>query len=296
MPLQPSSPDLPEPAGTDPHPIDPDRALTAIAPFYDLDFGAIDHDLPLYTNLAQRGQGRILELGAATGRLAIPLAQAGHTVTALETNDAMRRLGETRMRDAGVTLLPHDIRDFHLNQPFDLITCALSTFCHLLTPRDQHRTLTAIAQHLAPDGLTVIDLPALTADDWERGPRPLQLEWVRTDPRTNRTVTKLATLQAEPATQTQHVTYLYDEHCEPIPQSREPADPATHPSVQRTLAQFPLRHVFRFEMEHLLRAAGLTPTGWYGTYDLDPPSHGERLIVIAQRTAADHGEAVEGAE
>ena len=133
----------------------------------------------------------------------------------------MRRLGESRMRDAGVTLLPHDFRDFDLDQSFDLIICALSTFCHLLTPHDQHRALTAIARHLAPDGLVVIDLPALTADDWERGPRSLQLEWVRTDPRTNRTVTKLATLQAEPATQTQHVTYLYDEHCESTPQSRE---------------------------------------------------------------------------
>jgi SAM-dependent methyltransferase len=292
----PPVPDLPDPTA-----IDPDRAITAIAPFYDLDFGAIDDDLPLYTSLAQRGHGRILELGAATGRLAIPLAHAGHTVTALENNDAMRHLGAARMRDAGVTLLAHDIRDFRLDERFDLIICALSTFCHLLTPLDQHRTLTAIARHLAPDGLTVIDLPALTADDWERGPRPLQLEWVRTDPRTHRTITKLATLQAEPATQTQYVTYLYDEHCETTPQSRDTAASAAPLNVQRTLAQFPLRHVFRFEMEYLLRAAGLTATGWYGTYDLDPPSHGERLIVTAQRpavdqTAADQRVADEGAE
>jgi hypothetical protein len=35
-------------------------------------------------------------------------------------------------------------------------------------------------------------------------------------------------------------------------------------------------------MEKLLMGAGLSPVGWYGTYEMDSPPDGDRLIVIAR--------------
>ncbi len=260
----------PLPLADDPLPEpDTDRAVTAIARYYDLDFGSITEDLELYRNLA--AGGRVLELGAGTGRIAAALAESGSDVVAVESNRAMREAGAVRYREAGVRLVDQDMRTLNLTDesPFNLAVCALSTFCHLASRSDQLATLEALVRHLAPDGRAVFDLPALSAEDWEEGPRAPLLEWTRRGP-DGRWVSKFATLEAHPASQTQDVTYIYDEiH----------ADGA----VERTLARFRLRHVFHFEMVGLLEIAGMQPTQIYGSYDLDPVEAGERLIVMAER-------------
>lgn len=274
------SPDSPQEQHTE-HPwpdVDADAAITAIVPFYDLDFGAIDRDLDMYRQFARRGAGRVLELGAGTGRVAAALATAlsddslsddGGTVVAVEANAAMLRAAASRLQSSGVKLVDADFTSVALDTRFDLVICALSTFCHLETRDQQRRALDTVARHLQPHGLAVFDLPALSAADWELDPRPPQLEWVRQHPQSARTVMKFATLEAHPASQTQLITYLYDE-------LRDDG------SVQRTVARFPLRHVFRYEMEALLEAAGLALVQCYGSYELDPVSAGERLIVVAR--------------
>ena len=82
---------------------------------------------------------------------------------------------------------------------------------------------------------------------------------------------KWATLEAFPARQSQIVTYLYDEL---RPQG----------GFQRALARFPLRYIFRFELEGLLESAGLRLESCYGSYDLDDvETPGDRLIAVAVR-------------
>ncbi len=53
----------------------------ALARLYDLDLVEDPGDLDLYLALATRTGGPILELARGTGRLAVPLAAAGHDVT-----------------------------------------------------------------------------------------------------------------------------------------------------------------------------------------------------------------------
>lgn len=253
---------------------DLDTAITTIARFYALDFGALAADLAMYRQFAALAQGArkrasVLELGAGTGRVAVALAEAGHALVAVEANAAMRAAGADRLAAAGVELVAADFRTLHLRRSFDLILCALSTFCHLQSRADQQATLAVVRRHLAPDGLAIFDLPPFDPGDWEPGPRPPLLEWVRFDPRSGRWLCKWATLEAEPASQTQWVTYLYDEQ-------------ADDGGVRRSIARFPLRHVFRFEMEGLLEAARLSPVQMYGSYDLDPVEAGQRLIVVAR--------------
>lgn len=269
------SPEPPQEHDTE-HPwpdVDADAAITAIAPFYDLDFGAIDRDIDMYRQFARRGAGRVLELGAGTGRVAAALAtdlnDDGGTVVAVEANAAMLRAAAARLQGSGVKLVDADFTSVTLDTRFDLVICALSTFCHLQTRSQQRRALDTVARHLEPHGLAVFDLPALSAADWELDPRPPLLEWVRQHPESARTVMKFATLEAHPPSQTQLITYLYDELHD-------------DGSVQRTVARFPLRHVFRYEMEALLEAAGLALVQCYGSYELDPVSAGERLIMVAR--------------
>ena len=62
---------------------DPDTAA-ALARLYDVDLLDDPGDIDLYLALAARTGGPILELAAGSGRVAIPLAQAGYEVTAVD--------------------------------------------------------------------------------------------------------------------------------------------------------------------------------------------------------------------
>ena len=67
----------------------PSRRPRALARLYDLDLSEDPGDLDLYLALAERTGGPILELAAGTGRLAVPLAAAGHQVTGVDLDPAM---------------------------------------------------------------------------------------------------------------------------------------------------------------------------------------------------------------
>ena len=152
--------DLMDPLAMSPAQVE--RSLEAIAPFYELDFGAVNADLDLYRQLASGfGRARILELGAGLGRVAIPLAEDGHDVTALDASPVMLKHGSTPMRDAGVSVVQADMRAAPATLgSFDLVICALGTFQHLLRRADQVATLCSAAQRLAPGGQLVLDVTA----------------------------------------------------------------------------------------------------------------------------------------
>ena len=79
----------------------------ALARLYDLDLHDDPGDLDLYLALADRAGGPILELAAGTGRLAVPLAAAGHRVTAVDLDPAMLdRARQRRRRERGIADRP----------------------------------------------------------------------------------------------------------------------------------------------------------------------------------------------
>ena len=66
-----------------------------LADLYDLEY-AHDFDLPFWLALAEREAGPVVEWGAGTGRLAVPLAAAGHNVTAVELSEEMVGRGKRK--------------------------------------------------------------------------------------------------------------------------------------------------------------------------------------------------------
>ncbi len=53
-------------------------------------------DLTLYSRLAQLSGGHVLEMGAGSGRIAVPMAQAGFNVTCVEISSSMIKQAEER--------------------------------------------------------------------------------------------------------------------------------------------------------------------------------------------------------
>src|SRR5260370_41347447 len=72
-----------------------------IAPFYDVEHARFDEDIDLYMNFAELRGGPLLELACGSGRLLLPLAQAGYEVTGVDTSASMLALARNALDTAG---------------------------------------------------------------------------------------------------------------------------------------------------------------------------------------------------
>jgi SAM-dependent methyltransferase len=245
---------------------------TLLAELLDVDWGGFTEDLPFYEELARRCDGPLLELGCGTGRVARRLARAGHEVWGIDTSEDALALARCR---AGETDRLHlqraDMRDFDLGRRFELIFAGFGAFHHLLTPPDQLACLRCVERHLTPGGVFVCDLrPALDVD-WDEGESaPLLHDWTRELPARGLSVTKLRSVVVDRAAQVHHETHIYDLA-------------AQDGSLRRVTTAVDLRFTTRYEMEGLLREAGLELDQLYGDFDLAPYQGGSPYMITVAR-------------
>ncbi|HWE60827.1 MAG TPA: class I SAM-dependent methyltransferase, partial [Chloroflexota bacterium] len=126
-------------------------------------------DLPFWLALARReAPRRVLEIGAGTGRLTIPLARegarSGFRVTGVEAEAPMLRRAQERraaepdaVREA-LQLVAGDVRSLDLAEQFDLALLPYGVAHHLLEIEDQVAAWRAVRRHLRRDGLLCVDL------------------------------------------------------------------------------------------------------------------------------------------
>jgi 2-polyprenyl-3-methyl-5-hydroxy-6-metoxy-1,4-benzoquinol methylase len=105
----------------------PDNLEEYDAPYvYEAEYGQYKGDFDLFLNLIDKGS--VLDLACGTGRLAIPLAQKGLEVVGLDASVPMLELARHKSADLPIQWIQGDIRDFQLNQTFDLIIMAGNSF------------------------------------------------------------------------------------------------------------------------------------------------------------------------
>jgi SAM-dependent methyltransferase len=140
-------------------------AALASAGFHDAECAGYLADLPLWLAIADTVGGPILDLGAGTGRVSIPLAAAGHEVTAVDLDPDLLDELARRAADQGVpvAVAPADIRrlDEQLpaaGTPAALILVPMQTI-QLLGGPDARRAMFATAAAVgAPDAELVISV------------------------------------------------------------------------------------------------------------------------------------------
>jgi len=256
-----------------------DSAL--LAELYDAVY-ADREDLGFWQALAAgAGEGQLLELACGTGRILVPLARAGHEITGLDLSSDMldrcraRLVGEVRGR---VRLVQADMTSFDLGRRFALITSPFRGFQHLRTVEQQLACLGRCHAHLAPGGKLVLDLfnpdPALMYPHDDAEPSDGEdsaevVEW--TD---GRSIRWWGTVLA-------YRRSLQTNECEMTYEISGPDG-----SQERVTEQFPMRYLFRYELEHLLSRAGFRIVALYGDYDRSSfADDSPELIAVAEPIA-----------
>ena len=135
---------------------------------YDLENPDFEPEGLFYLSLARELGGPVLELGCGTGRMTIPMAQAGVDITALDIVPGMLArakekagqipVGSLPVGGLPITWLEADARDYHLGRQFALIFENGSVFMHMLERDDQRAFLDRAREHLAPGGRLVVSL------------------------------------------------------------------------------------------------------------------------------------------
>ena len=101
--------------------------------------------------------GRVLELGAGTGRLAAPMAVAGLEVVGIDSSAAMLARIAAQPGGEQVTALHGDmVRDLP-DGPFDACLVAYNTLFNLLDAVDQQQCFRSVAERLRPGGAFVVE-------------------------------------------------------------------------------------------------------------------------------------------
>ena len=138
-------------------------------------------DVAFWQSLARRTRGKILELGAGTGRLTLPLAKvAGRRVVGIDRSLPMlsraiakaNRLSSAGLRPRGY--VRGDIRALPFEDAtFKLVIAPYGMLQSLTRERDLARALSEAARVLAPGGVFGVDLvPDLpTWDEYRRSVR-----------------------------------------------------------------------------------------------------------------------------
>jgi len=256
-----------------------------LAELYDAVYADVG-DIAFWQHLAEENPGPLLELGCGTGRLTIPLARAGHDITGLDLAPHMLARCRAKLdaespevRDR-VTILQADMTAFELEQRFALVYCPFGSFHHLRTVEQQLACLERSREHLLPGGRLVLDLI---------NPDPAPASPVGDTP-------SAGDDPAEPDCTTEVAGWTGDRHvrswatvvgtdrsqqCNDCEVTYEVTEPDG--SSRGLTETFPMRFVFRFELEHLLARCGFRIISLYGDYDRSAfADESLAMIVVAE--------------
>ncbi|ESQ16667.1 MAG: class I SAM-dependent methyltransferase [Thiohalocapsa sp. PB-PSB1] len=131
---------------------------------YDWMYRKTDKDVAMYRQFTEC-HAEILEIAVGTGRLAIPLAEAGRVVHGIDDSAAMLGLCRDKLegldpRVSGrIHLYQVDMREFDLGRQFDFVFIPFASIVYLLSIEDQQACLRTLKRHLGASGTLVIDFP-----------------------------------------------------------------------------------------------------------------------------------------
>lgn len=149
----------------------------SLARFYDWRMEGEEEDIPFYVQLAKESGGPVLELGCGTGRVTLPIAEAGIEAVGLDLSLEMLDIARQKLSGMSeevqerIQFVQGDMADFALERQFSLVILPANQFRELLTTEEQMFCLHCVSLHLEKGGALVIELtnPFRSIKRWTAG-------------------------------------------------------------------------------------------------------------------------------
>jgi SAM-dependent methyltransferase len=233
-------------------------------------------DLPFWISQAKRYGDPVLELACGTGRVSVPLAQAGFRVTGIDLSEAMLQEARRKSAAAGVQVdwIQADMRALDLGQSFCLIILPANALCHLLDLSDFEACLSGVRRRLSRYGRLVVSVFVPKAELLidQPGKRFPFAEYDDPDGRGRIVVTE--SYVYEPGTQIKRITTHH-------------AIPGQDGEIEGELN---MRMYYPQELDALLKYNGFVLEYKYGGFDQAPfGAHSEQQIVVCRKAGLDPG-------
>ncbi|HXG77109.1 MAG TPA: class I SAM-dependent methyltransferase [Gaiellaceae bacterium] len=226
-----------------------------IAHVYDPWSRSVTEDIGFYVDQALAAGGPVVELAVGTGRIAVPIAEAGIPVIGVDSSPGMLARAREAAERAGVSelldLRAGDLRDPPVRERVPLVICPFRSLLHLETEEEKLRALRAARRLLEPRGRFVFDVFSPSREDVEE----THGRW----------------LEREPGI---FERALWDEGARTLALTVRSADAET---------SFTLHWLSAPEWLRLLDEAGFEVEALYGWFDLRPYDGGEDLVFACRR-------------
>src|ERR1051326_3440542 len=239
---------------------------------YDLRTADVTDDVRFCVEMARSVGGPVLELGAGTGRVTLPLAKTGLVVTGLETSRLMLQRAKLKADQLSSRLhvewVEGDITNFSLGgRTFRLILAPFNVLQELRDLNEIEKCLRCVAEHLEPTGKFVAMVPPPRWDTLKVERRFLKSVH---NPRTNELVNFYHSLEVDPIWQKLRGQYEYEiwDHAG---------------QMRQMIAPFEGSYITCPKMALLLRAAGMQMEAVYGSFERDKlTAQSKEMIFVAR--------------
>jgi len=236
--------------------------------WYDALLGDQKDDIPFYIYRARQSQGPVLELACGTGRLTLPMAEAGAAITGLDLSPQMLAIARAKAeaRHLDIDWVEADASRFDLKRTYSLILFPYNSMSHLHSPEAIQGMLACVKQHLAPRGHFILDVhnPNLALLNRRRD-EIYPVEGL--DPAPDGTVVVGEEINYDEPSQIYRIRWHYS----------QPADGAAARQDELNLRMF-----FPQELDALLRGAGFEIVEKFGDFEGGKFENGShKQVVIA---------------
>jgi 2-polyprenyl-3-methyl-5-hydroxy-6-metoxy-1,4-benzoquinol methylase len=262
-----------------------------VVKYYDIAFGVSGQaEVAWYLDKAKTFGGPVLDLACGTGRLALLLAREGFEVTGIDQSAGMLNLFREKLEAEPletrrlVHIQNQRMSDFALLDRFNTIICC-DAFFHNLTVQQEIDCLSCVADHLAPNGRFVFNLPNTSCEfvlDCVRSAGSAFRERGRYDLPHGSGTLLVEQAQAGSALEQQITTTLRITRYDPEGQQ-----------VERGESSWTTRYLFQYEAVHLLYRCGFEVEALVGDYRNGPVTEGSQFVFQVKR-ANGGGAAVAG--